>query len=103
MPIKKKQSTLSSTDFDQIRTIVSEAVAIEVSGQLGEKLAFLPTKDEFYTKMDEVLGEVKGMREEFAAHVSSHDEIETDLTKIKQNVDHLYKIFEVEKPVAPSY
>ncbi len=34
----------------------------------SEKLRFLPTKEEFFTKMDEVMGELKAMREAFDLH-----------------------------------
>ena len=34
--------------------------------KLDDKLRDLPTKDEFYTKMDEVMGELKTIREEQA-------------------------------------
>lgn len=58
MATKTNKSLLSATDFDQFRVIVREEVAVEVSQQLEEKLAFLPNKDEFYSKMDEFIGEV---------------------------------------------
>jgi hypothetical protein len=44
---------------------------------LGERLSHLPTKDQFYEKMDEVMGEVKAVREEQALQsqpFSYHDD-----------------------------
>lgn len=32
--------------------------------EIKEKVTHLPTKDQFYTKMDEVMGELKAIREE---------------------------------------
>jgi hypothetical protein len=39
----------------------------------------LPTKDEFYEKLDQVMGELKAVREEFSVlghQVSDHDRLE---------------------------
>ncbi len=54
---------------------------------LEEKIAFLPTKDEFYKMMDEWIGEVKEYRQErvfLSSRVSNHEkrliEIESALT-----------------------
>lgn len=47
---------LNQNDRDEIRKIVKE----EIKGEIKH----LPTKDEFYNKMDELMGEVKAMREE---------------------------------------
>ena len=55
---------LTKTDLTQIRTIVREEVAEQLDEQLDEKLKYLPTKDEFYGKMDGLMGEFKTLREE---------------------------------------
>ena len=48
--------TLTITDLDEIEKIVDE--------KIEEKTRNLPTKDEFFGKMDEVMGELKAIREE---------------------------------------
>lgn len=61
--------TLTQSDFDQIETLVKETVKEEIS--------HLPTKDEFYGKMDEVMGELKTIREEHAVssgQISNHED-----------------------------
>jgi len=45
---------LTQTDLDQIEKIVEETV----EEKIGEKTNLLPTKDEFFEKMDEVMGEL---------------------------------------------
>lgn len=69
---------LTQTDLDQIEKIVEEKVEIKTSQ--------LPTKDEFYGKMDEVMGELKAIREEqtvFSAKVSNHgDQLEDQEIRI---------------------
>ncbi len=47
---------LTQKDFDQIEEIIGE--------KLDEKIKLLPSKDEFFQKMDEVMGELKTTREE---------------------------------------
>lgn len=47
---------LTQKDLDQVEEIVDR--------KLDEKIKFLPTKDEFFGKMDEVMGELKAIREE---------------------------------------
>lgn len=50
----------------------------EIKEELEEKISLLPTKDEFYTQMDKVMGELKTIREEqliITARVSEHSDI----------------------------
>jgi hypothetical protein len=106
---KQQKSLLSANDLDSFRKIVrqevSEEIAIQLEEKLNEKLGYLPTKDEFYEKMDQILGEVQAMREDFAAHKSTHEDLDKDIPNLEHKVKHLYKIFEVEEPadVIPSY
>lgn len=48
--------SLTQKDFDQIEEIIEE--------KLDEKIKLLPSKDEFFQKMDDVMGELKTVREE---------------------------------------
>lgn len=109
----QKGSILAKPDYDEIRRVVRDEVKELTSSlatkdglnELKEAVSHLPTKDDFYSKMDIVLGEVQGLREDFAAHQSNHDRIETNSTNLTHKVKHLYKIFEVEEPtdVIPAY
>lgn len=54
------RSTLTQNDLVQIRGVVKT----EVKAQIKSELKHLPTKNEFYEKMDEVMGEIKVIREE---------------------------------------
>ncbi|MDO8503392.1 MAG: hypothetical protein Q7S60_01750 [bacterium] len=61
--------TLTQKDIDQIGEIIDQ--------KLEERIKFLPTKDEFYTKMDEVMGELKAIREEHtvsSGQISDHED-----------------------------
>ena len=66
--------TLTQTDFDEIEGLVRSTVKEEIS--------HLPTKDEFFGKMDEVMGELKTIREEQTVQshrLSNHEDRITTL------------------------
>ncbi len=69
--------TLSQKDYDQIE---------QSTRQIGkEEIKLLPTKDEFFGKMDEVMGELKAIREERIVQsekLSNHDDRTTSLEKV---------------------
>lgn len=80
---------LDSDDLKTIKELVDLSIetAIETKGLVTKAdINHLPTKDDFYTKMDEVMGELKAIREEQTVqsqHFSDHEdrlqEIESDL------------------------
>lgn len=77
---------LTKNDLDKIRKIVEEKIDSTINNLL--------TKDEFYEKMDEVMGELKAIREEqtvFSAKVSNHSD---------QLEDHEARIINLEAKVA---
>ena len=60
---------LTQKDFDEIEKLLDK--------KLDEKIKFLPTKDEFFSKMDEVMGELKTIREQqeiITGKTSDHDD-----------------------------
>ena len=70
---------LTQKDLEDIEKVVDEKIESRTSN--------LPTKDEFYTKMDEVVGELKTIREEQAVLSGLN-------TKVN---DHDERIFKLEK------
>ena len=82
-------AVLDANDLKAIKDLMEVTVeeAIEKKGVLTKDcIGNLPTKDEFYTKMDEVRGELKAMREEVAIQthqVADHDD---RLEKIENHV-----------------
>ena len=70
-------ATLDKDDIKAIKTLIEVTFDEQFDERLDEKLSHLPTKDEFYGKMDEVMGELKTIREEQALqsqHLSDHDD-----------------------------
>lgn len=78
---------LSTTDLQNIKKLIEvaldEKLDQKLEQKLNEKLANFPSKDEFFTKMDEVMGELQAMREEnmvLSHHSSQHTD---DIDKLK--------------------
>jgi hypothetical protein len=72
-------ATLDNEDLKAIKNLMEVTIdeAIEEKLVTKQDLSHLPTKDEFYTKMDEVMGELKAIREEqpLQSHkLSDHDD-----------------------------
>lgn len=71
---------LTQKDFDEIEKIIDE--------KLDQKIKFLPTKDDFYTKMDEVMGELQEMREDLTVVSGYKDRLENHeerITRLEEN------------------
>lgn len=92
--VKTQKQTI---DFKPIFDYIDQRL-VEERKITQESISHLPTKDEFYEKMDQVLGEVQAMRQDFAAHKSMHTDLEQEDKNTLHKVKHLYKIFEVEEP-----
>src|SRR5688572_17141764 len=81
-----RMATLDRDDLQAIKNLIDATFDEAFDEKLNEKLSSLPTKDEFYTKMDEIMGELKTIREEQALqsqHLSDHDD------RIEKVEDHL--------------
>lgn len=65
-------------------TVSREETKRIVSEKLDEKTKFLPTKYEFYQKMDKVIGELKAVRESQEMHAGDHARISDRLDKLEK-------------------
>lgn len=68
---------LTQKDLDEIEELIDN--------KLDEKIKFLPTRDEFYTKMDELMVEIKAIREEQETHSGQHSEINDRFEKLEKH------------------
>jgi hypothetical protein len=83
--LKSSMATLDNDDLKAIKALI-EVTIDEKELVTKSDISHLPTKDEFYEKMDEVMGELKTVREEqtlLSHQVSDHED---SIEKIK---DHL--------------
>jgi len=72
---------LTQQDIDEIDKLITE--------KLDEKTKLLPTKDDFFTKMDEVMGELKAIREEHALQGNTISNHTDQLEKQERQIEHL--------------
>ena len=88
--LEYRYMALSKDELKAIGDLVKAEIQLEVS-KIEEKIEGLPTKDEFYTKMDEVMGELKDIREEVALvsrRSSDHEDRITSLEEIHPEGRH---------------
>mgnify|MGYP001603847250 CR=1 FL=1 len=79
---------LTADDFQKLTQVL---VIKEEFEELKEKVSNLPTKQEFFTKMDEVMNELKTIREEHVVlngKVDRTDERVENLEKIHPDGTH---------------
>ena len=72
-------ATIDNDDLQKIKQLIEVSLGevIETTLVTKDDLGHLPTKDAFYSKMDEVMGELKATREEVAVQthqVADHDD-----------------------------
>ena len=89
---------LTKGDLNQVRIIVEDTVDKKLLSfetraitplsdeidDLRQGVKFLPTKDEFYGKMDEVMGELKTIREEQTANTGRFADYEDRITRLEE-------------------
>ena len=87
---------LTKSDFDALKDLmevtIDEKLEEKLDQKLDEKLKYLPTKDEFYERTDQIMTELKDMREEmtvFNGRVADHGDRLEDLEKIHPHGHHV--------------
>lgn len=79
---------LTQKDLDQVEKLTRNIIKAEIK--------HLPSKDEFYTKMDEIMGGLKTIREEQELVTGKNSEI------IETLEDHESRIAKLEQPLKSS-
>ncbi len=79
-------STLDNSDLKAIKSLMIETIDEKVEdGALvtRDDISHLPTKDDFYQRMDDLVTEVKASREENKAYTSQ-------IKRLSDKVDHFH-------------
>jgi hypothetical protein len=77
--------TLANSDFRDIKVLVKAVIDEDETLVRKEDLKYLPSKKEFYNKMDEVVGELKAIREEHSMlSARVYDDHEPRIQKLEQ-------------------
>ena len=94
MTPNKRSLTQADVDF-----LVEEMKHHFVSkDEFKEALSHLPDNDKFTTTMSEILAAVNKKDENDAAHKMLHENIGEDVPKLQQQVQYLFKTFEIVDP-----
>lgn len=78
--MKKVQKTSSKLTEKDVTNLINRMKFVfptteEVGKIIEEKIKFLPTKEEFFSRMDTLSGEIKARREEQDLHSEQHRNI----------------------------
>lgn len=71
-------------DFDKFEELIKQVIDEELDKKIPNYIKYLPTKDEFFDRMDKLMSEVKAMRESQEIHAGSHTDITDRLEKLEQ-------------------
>ncbi|SRR5258708_4289955 len=86
--VDEKKFSLSEDDHKNLREmteiIVQESLNLEAGQTLDDKLSHFPTKEEFYSKEDEVLKELKTVKEEMQILNGLHRKVNQNETQIEK-------------------
>jgi len=84
--MSKMKPTLNQADIELLTDLIDNRLEVKLDEKFDEKLKFLPSKEEFYTKMAEVMDELQTARQNSDINtykISDHDDrleiIETKL------------------------
>ncbi len=86
--VDNKKTSLSQEDFNNIEELIKTNIRLILNLEEGqtfdEKLSYLPTKEEFFTKEDEVLKELKTVREEMQVLNGLHQKVNNQETRTEK-------------------
>ena len=95
---------MTLTKSDRTKLIQEMEEKFVTKEELGQALidnnAYLPSKDDFTKQMSNLLKAVQDKNEEKDVHDLQHENLGKDTTKLKQQVKHLFKTFEIEDPTS---
>ncbi len=86
--VKSKKSIISQSDITLLMNtmkIVFPTVD-DVRQIIKDEIKFLPTKNDFFTRMDKLSGEMKAVRESQDLHTGEHQEINDRFEKIDKHL-----------------
>jgi len=93
---------MTLTKSDRSKLIEEMKEVFVTKEELGQALLdnnkYLPSKDDFAKQMSELLKAVEDKENKGLVHDNLHANLGKDTTKLKQQVQHLFKTFEIEDP-----
>ncbi|MBI5619972.1 hypothetical protein HY950_03350 [Candidatus Gottesmanbacteria bacterium] len=93
----KQKSILTSIDIASLINAMKLVFPTreEVRQMVKDETKHLPSKDDFFTRMDKLSGEIQKVRDEQTLHQGQHDEINTKLERHDKRIlrtEHALKL-----------
>jgi predicted nuclease with TOPRIM domain len=79
--------SLTDDDLKALRELMEVTIEEKLDESLDAKIKYLPTKNEFFNKMDEVMGELKAIREETTVINHRHKNHEDRIERIETHLN----------------
>lgn len=99
--------TLTKSDRTKLIEEMKEVFVTkeELGTAIADLVKQLPSRDEINGQLSEILGAINKKDENDAGHKMLHSNLGEDVPRIKQQVKHIFKTFEINDPteVVPSY
>ncbi len=83
--------TLTTNDLKNLKELIEITFDEKFDQKIGEKLKYLPTKEEFYASEDKVLKELQTVREEMQILNGLHQKVNDHETRIEKVENKLIK------------
>jgi uncharacterized protein Veg len=81
---------LTQADIEEIKIIIKEEV--------GNKINLLPTKDEYFERMDSLAGQMKTIQETLDLHSGQHEEIHDIQQKTEKRLNKVEDVLKIPHP-----
>ncbi len=78
---------LSEDQYKALIEVIENAIDIKLDEKLDEKLQFLPTKEEFFDRMDKLSNEIKDLRDEVAVTNGQNVRNTKRLDRVEDHLD----------------
>ena len=78
---------LTKKDLEAIRELIKITIDEELEEKLNEKLKYFPTKEDFFSKVDKIMGELQAIRESQTILTGKvYDDHEPRIVKIEKKL-----------------
>ncbi len=93
-----QKGMLTEADLIKLGNLIDARLEVKLDQKLDQKMANYPTKKEAMADKTEILKAISDFKNEDLAHKQLHIELGEDIPKIKKQIQHIFKTFEIIDP-----
>ena len=93
-----QKGMLTEADLIKLGNLIDARLEVKLDQKLDQKMANYPTKEEAMADKIEILKAISDFKNEDLAHKQLHTELGEDIPKIKKQIQHIFKTFEIIDP-----